>query len=116
MHRVKYAVHTETGEAVAIKVRRLKQGPSAPATGRLSVPCSHLSNHHNPHRQVLEKERIQQQNMGHQIKKEIAIMKLVCHRYVVRLKEVLASKTKVFIVLELVTGGELFDKLVTEGR
>jgi hypothetical protein len=32
------------------------------------------------------------------------------------LREVLASKTKIFIVLELVTGGELFDKLVTEGR
>jgi hypothetical protein len=29
---------------------------------------------------------------------------------------VLASRTKIFIVLELVTGGELFDKLVTEGR
>lgn len=34
----------------------------------------------------------------------------------VQLREVLASKTKIFIVLELVTGGELFDKLVTEGR
>lgn len=37
-------------------------------------------------------------------------------RYVVQLREVLASKSKVFIVLELITGGELFNKLVTEGR
>lgn len=37
-------------------------------------------------------------------------------RYVVQLREVLASKSKIFIVLELITGGELFDKLVTEGR
>jgi serine/threonine protein kinase len=65
---------------------------------------------------VLDKEKIQKQNMGGQIKKEISIMKLVRHKNVVQLKEVLASRTKIFIVLELVTGGELFDKIVAEGR
>lgn len=65
---------------------------------------------------VLDKEKIQKQNMGAQIKKEISIMKMIHHRYVVQLKEVLASRTKIFIVLELITGGELFDKIVSEGR
>jgi hypothetical protein len=32
--------------------------------------------------QVVDKERIQQQNMGQQIKKEVAIMKLIRHRCV----------------------------------
>lgn len=82
--KVKYAINTETGEAVAIK--------------------------------VLDKEKIQKQNMGNQLKKEISIMKMVRHRYVVGMKEVLASKTKIFIVLELVTGGELFDKIVSVGK
>jgi serine/threonine protein kinase len=65
---------------------------------------------------VLDKEKIQKQNMGAQIKKEISIMKMVRHKYVVGMKEVLASRTKIFIVLELVTGGELFDKIVSQGR
>ncbi len=65
---------------------------------------------------VLDKEKIQKQNMGNQIKKEISIMKMVKHKYVVGMIEVLASKTKIFIVLELVTGGELFDKIVSVGK
>lgn len=39
-------------------------------------------------------------------------MKLVRHPYVVQLKEVLASSSKIFLVCELITGGELFDKIV----
>ena len=54
--------------------------------------------------------------MGNQIKREISIMKMVSHRFIVGMKEVLASKSKIFIVLELVTGGELFDYIVKEGR
>lgn len=54
--------------------------------------------------------------MGNQIKKEISIMKMVKHKYIVGMVEVLASKTKIFIVLELVTGGELFDKIVQVGK
>ena len=65
---------------------------------------------------ILDKEKIQKQNMGEQIKKEIAVMKMVKQKHVVNLLEVLASRTKIFIVLELVTGGELFDKIVNVGR
>lgn len=65
---------------------------------------------------VLDKEKIQKQNMGNQIKKEISIMKMVKHKFIVGMIEVLASKSKIFIVLDLVTGGELFDKIVKAGR
>jgi len=65
---------------------------------------------------ILDKEKIQKQNMGNQIKKEISIMKMVKHKNIIHMVEVLASKTKIFIVLELVTGGELFDKIVQVGK
>jgi len=64
-----------------------------------------------PFRQVLDKAKIVQLNMGRQVKKEISIMKLIRHSSVVSLVEVLVSKTKIFIVLELVTGGELFEAI-----
>ncbi|KAI9106815.1 hypothetical protein K1719_022343 [Acacia pycnantha] len=65
---------------------------------------------------VLDRSTIIKHKMVDQIKREISIMKLVRHPYVVRLYEVLASRTKIYIILEFVTGGELFDKIVHHGR
>jgi len=39
------------------------------------------------------------------------ILKLIDHPNVVKLVEVLGNNTKIFIVLELVNGGDLFDKI-----
>ncbi|KAE8057111.1 hypothetical protein FH972_013828 [Carpinus fangiana] len=65
---------------------------------------------------VLDRNTIIKHKMVDQIKREISIMKLVRHPYVVRLHEVLASRTKIYIILEFITGGELFDKIVRHGR
>ncbi|KAK9211299.1 hypothetical protein WN943_000673 [Citrus x changshan-huyou] len=65
---------------------------------------------------VLAKSTILKHRMVDQIKREISIMKIVRHPNIVRLHEVLASRTKVYIILEFVTGGELFDKIVHQGR
>ncbi len=43
-------------------------------------------------------------------------MQLLNHPTCITLIEVLASKTTIFLVLELVTGGELFDRIVADGR
>ncbi|KAL3828676.1 hypothetical protein ACJIZ3_017478 [Penstemon smallii] len=65
---------------------------------------------------ILDKDKVLKNKMAEQIRREIATMKLIKHPNVVRLYEVMASKTKIFIVLEFVTGGELFDKIVNDGR
>ena len=54
--------------------------------------------------------------MGEQIKKEIAIMKTLRHPNIIQLKEVLASATTIYLVLELVEGGELFNVIVEQGK
>ncbi|KFK27772.1 hypothetical protein AALP_AA8G426900 [Arabis alpina] len=65
---------------------------------------------------VINKDQITKRNgMMDQIKREIAIMKLVRHPNVVELKEVMATKTKIFVVMEFVKGGELFAK-VAKGK
>ncbi|KAL9410041.1 hypothetical protein AB3S75_043906 [Citrus x aurantiifolia] len=65
---------------------------------------------------ILEKNRIIHLKITDQIKREIATLKLLKHPNVVRLHEVLASKSKIYMVLEYVTGGELFDKIASKGR
>ncbi|KAK4768336.1 hypothetical protein SAY87_003477 [Trapa incisa] len=65
---------------------------------------------------ILDKEKVLKHKMIGQIKREISTMKLVRHPNVIRMYEVMASKTKIYIVLELVTGGELFDKIASKGR
>ncbi|KAL8108365.1 CBL-interacting serine/threonine-protein kinase 23-like isoform X1 [Apium graveolens] len=65
---------------------------------------------------IIDKEKVLKHKMIGQIKREISTMKLVRHPNVIRMHEVMASKTKIYIVLEFVTGGELFDRIASKGR
>lgn len=65
---------------------------------------------------VVDLAQMAREGMEAQLKKEIAILKGIKHPHVVEMKEVLRSKTHVYIVMELITGGELFDKIVAAKR
>mmetsp|Transcript_4520 Transcript_4520/g.9083 ORF Transcript_4520/g.9083 Transcript_4520/m.9083 type:complete len:532 (-) Transcript_4520:16-1611(-) len=51
-----------------------------------------------------------------QFKEEMAIMKLLDHPNIVRLYETFEDEKLVYLVLELCTGGELFDRIVAEEK
>ncbi|XP_042418764.1 CBL-interacting protein kinase 32-like [Zingiber officinale] len=65
---------------------------------------------------ILDKEKVLKHKLVEQIKREVATMKLIKHPNVVRIYEVMGSKSKIFIILVFATGGELFDKIVNHGR
>lgn len=65
---------------------------------------------------ILNRDHVLRHKMVEQIKREISTMKVIKHPNVVELYEVMASKTKIYMVLELVDGGELFDKIAKHGR
>nr|QND78266.1 calcineurin B-like protein-interacting protein kinase 9 [Nitraria tangutorum] len=65
---------------------------------------------------VLDRDQVLRHKMVEQIKREISTMKLIKHPNVVKMIEVMASKTKIYIVLEFVDGGELFDKIARSGK
>ncbi|KAG6534712.1 CBL-interacting protein kinase 1-like [Zingiber officinale] len=65
---------------------------------------------------ILDRKRIQSLNLDDQIKREIGTLKLLKHPNIVRLYEVSASKIKIYMVLEYVNGGELFDIIPAKGQ
>ncbi|CAA7405791.1 unnamed protein product [Spirodela intermedia] len=65
---------------------------------------------------ILDKKRVLDLKIDDQIRREVGTLKLLKHPNVVRLHEVSASKTKIYIVLEYVNGGELFEKISSGGR
>jgi len=52
----------------------------------------------------------------HLLEREIKIMTTLKHPHILPLIEVYDNKDMIFLVLELVTGGELFDKIVEKGN
>ena len=64
---------------------------------------------------VIDKEKIMKVGLIDQIKREISIMRMVKHPNIIQLFEVMATKTKIYFVMEYAKGGELFDK-VSKGR
>ncbi|TVU23876.1 hypothetical protein EJB05_26261, partial [Eragrostis curvula] len=64
---------------------------------------------------VLDKEKALRHGLVPHIKREIAILRCVRHPNIVRLFEVMATKSKIYFVMELVRGGELFAR-VAKGR
>ncbi|KAH7561366.1 hypothetical protein JRO89_XS10G0216900 [Xanthoceras sorbifolium] len=125
--KVKFARNSETGEPVALKI--LDKEKVLKHKMAEQVMILHENILHSKYHITLEYSSLYS-IPG--IKREIATMKLIKHPNVVRLYEVslslysplcllckiqvMGSKTKIFIVLEFVTGGELFDKIVNHGR
>ncbi|XP_039125441.1 CBL-interacting serine/threonine-protein kinase 12 [Dioscorea cayenensis subsp. rotundata] len=64
---------------------------------------------------VLDKEKILKSGLMAHIKREIAILRRVRHPNIVQLHEVMATKAKIYFVMEFVRGGELFAH-VAKGR
>ncbi|XP_058002438.1 CBL-interacting protein kinase 2-like isoform X2 [Hevea brasiliensis] len=63
---------------------------------------------------IIDKEKVLKVGLMDQIKREISVMKLVRHPNIVELYEVMATKTKIYFVLEYIKGGELFNKVAKE--
>lgn len=64
---------------------------------------------------IIDRETVKRESMIESLKREVSILMLVDHPNIVKLKEVMTTKTKIYLVLEFVSGGELFD-LIKENK
>lgn len=50
------------------------------------------------------------------VNNELTILSRVQHPYVIKLEEVFRGVSKLFIVMEMASGGEMYDRVVAKGR
>ncbi|KAJ0247061.1 Protein kinase domain-containing protein [Hirschfeldia incana] len=74
-----------------------------------------LKTHESVAIKVIDKEKVLKDGLIAHIKREISILRRVRHPNIVQLFEVMATKSKIYFVMEYVRGGELFNK-VAKGR
>ncbi|KAG0369882.1 hypothetical protein BGZ54_008534 [Gamsiella multidivaricata] len=89
--------------------------------GKGSSGCVKLAHHRRTKEQVAVKiiskaSLINRAAVHRGIEREIAIMKLINHPHVIRLYDVYETDKELFLVMEYVSGGELFEYLVNKGR
>ncbi|KAJ0246001.1 CBL-interacting serine/threonine-protein kinase 10 [Hirschfeldia incana] len=64
---------------------------------------------------MIDKEKVMKVGLTEQIKREISVMRIAKHPNVVELYEVMATKARIYFVMEYCKGGELFNK-VAKGK
>ena len=50
------------------------------------------------------------------VRREIKILRLFMHPHIIRLYEVIETQTDIYLLMEYVKSGELFDYIVEKGR
>lgn len=65
---------------------------------------------------TIDKQQAKETQDDKRLKTEVAILKQVKHPNIVSLKDLFETNDKLYLVMELVTGGELFDKIVEKGQ
>ncbi|KAG8081599.1 hypothetical protein GUJ93_ZPchr0286g2794 [Zizania palustris] len=65
---------------------------------------------------ILNRRKIRSMEMEEKVKREIKILRLFMHPHIIRLYEVIDTPADIYVVMEYVKSGELFDYIVEKGR
>ncbi|KFB52736.1 AGAP002686-PA-like protein [Anopheles sinensis] len=65
---------------------------------------------------ILNRQKIKSLDVVGKIRREIQNLKLFRHPHIIKLYQVISTPTDIFMIMEYVSGGELFDYIVTNGK
>ena len=65
---------------------------------------------------ILNRQKIKNLDVVGKIRREIQNLKLFRHPHIIKLYQVISTPTDIFMVMEYVSGGELFDYIVKHGK
>ena len=83
--------------------------------GKVKV-AEHILTGHKVAIKILNRKKIKAIDMEEKVLQEIKILRLFMHPHIIRLYEVLETPHDIYVVMEYVKSGELFDYIVEKGR
>ncbi|EFN56161.1 hypothetical protein CHLNCDRAFT_57611 [Chlorella variabilis] len=83
--------------------------------GKVKV-AEHILTGHKVAIKILNRKKIKQMDMEEKVRREIKILRLFMHPHIIRLYEVVETPNDIYVVMEYVKAGELFDYIVEKGR
>ncbi|KAL0342574.1 UNVERIFIED_CONTAM: Serine/threonine protein kinase OSK1 [Sesamum calycinum] len=83
--------------------------------GKVKI-AEHLRTGHKVAIKILNRRKMQSPEMEEKVRREIKICRLFVHPHVIRLYEVIETPAEIYVVMEYVMRGELFDYIVEKGR
>lgn len=76
----------------------------------------HQMTHHKVAVKILNRQKIKSLDVVGKIRREIQNLKLFRHPHIIKLYQVISTPTDIFMIMEYVSGGELFDYIVKHGK
>ncbi|CAG2243802.1 AMPK [Mytilus edulis] len=83
--------------------------------GKVKI-ATHYITSHKVAVKILNRNKIKSLDVVSKIKREIQNLKLFRHPHIIKLYQVMSTPTDIFMVMEYVAGGELFDYIVKKGK
>eukprot|EP00794_Sanderia_malayensis_P008006 gene8006-8865_t len=83
--------------------------------GKVKVAKHHITGHKVAVK-ILNRQKIKSLDVVGKIKREIQFLKLFRHPHIIKLYQVISSPSDIFMVMEYVSGGELFDYILSHGK
>ncbi|XP_022750677.1 SNF1-related protein kinase catalytic subunit alpha KIN10-like isoform X2 [Durio zibethinus] len=83
--------------------------------GKVKI-AEHALTGHKVAIKILNRRKIKNMDMEDKVRREIKILRLFMHPHIIRLYEVIETAADIFVVMEYVKSGELFDYIVEKGR
>ncbi|XP_073273022.1 SNF1-related protein kinase catalytic subunit alpha KIN10-like [Primulina huaijiensis] len=83
--------------------------------GKVKI-AEHTLTRHRVAVKILNRKKIKNMDMEEKVRREIKILRLFMHPHIIRLYEVVETHSDIYVVMEYVKSGELFDYIVEKGR
>ncbi|XP_071692526.1 SNF1-related protein kinase catalytic subunit alpha KIN10-like isoform X2 [Rutidosis leptorrhynchoides] len=83
--------------------------------GKVKI-AEHILTGHKVAIKILNRRKLKNPEMEEKVRREIKICRLFVHPHIIRLYEVIETPLDIYVVMEYVKSGELFDYIVEKGR